>query len=73
MIVDEWASVVKIILKIMGSSQSNDSSISSQQTQQTTTNNYDHAPTPTGQEYYLIDKIVSDLPNVMDDESKKQV
>lgn len=31
------------------------------------------APTPTGQEYDLIDKIVSDLPNVIDDESKKQV
>jgi hypothetical protein len=30
-------------------------------------------PTPTGQEYDLIDKIVSDLLNVIDDESKKQV
>jgi hypothetical protein len=39
----------------MGSSQSSDND-------DATTNNYDHAPTPTGQEYDLIDKIVSDLP-----------
>ena len=32
-----------------------------------------HAPTPTGQEYDLIDRIVSDLPSVIDDESKQQV
>jgi TPR repeat protein len=31
------------------------------------------APTPTGQEYDLIDRIVSDLPSVIDDESKEQV
>jgi TPR repeat protein len=31
------------------------------------------APTPTGHEYDLMDKIVSDLPNIIDDESKRQV
>lgn len=31
------------------------------------------APTPTGHEYDLMDQIVSDLPSVIDDESKKQV
>lgn len=31
------------------------------------------APTPTGHEYDLMDQIASDLPSVMDDESKQQV
>jgi hypothetical protein len=30
-------------------------------------------PTPTGQEYDVIDKIASELPNVIDDESRQQV
>jgi len=30
-------------------------------------------PTPTGQEYDVIDRIAAELPNVIDDESKQQV
>ena len=32
-----------------------------------------HAPMPTGHEYDLMDQIISDLPAVIDDESKQQV
>mmetsp|Transcript_17803 Transcript_17803/g.38837 ORF Transcript_17803/g.38837 Transcript_17803/m.38837 type:complete len:356 (-) Transcript_17803:61-1128(-) len=39
-----------------------------------TTNASSHqAPIPTGREYDLMDQIVSDLPSVIDDESKQQV
>jgi DNA topoisomerase IA len=30
-------------------------------------------PTPTGQEYDVIDKLAAELPNVIDDESRQQV
>ena len=39
----------------------------------TTQSEHPHAPTPTGHEYDLMDQIVSDLPSVIDDESKQQV
>jgi TPR repeat protein len=39
----------------------------------TTNNNSTSFPTPTGQEYDLIDKIASELPSIIDEESNQQV
>ena len=36
-------------------------------------NNQESYPTPTGREYDLIDELASELPSVIDDESKRQV